>query len=213
MASEGLHEPADLLDEATIDHHRAVTSLCEELEAVDWYDQRVKATADATLAAVLAHNRDEEKEHASMTLEWLRRRDPALDRHLRTYLFTSDPITEIEVEADCVDTHHVASISVEPDDGILFKTRNSLIETEAPFAPNFVFISPAAAQMLVDKKIKLVGIDYLSVDKADSPDYPTHYKFLGNDVLILEGTCLKGVAPGRFELYALPLKIQDADER
>jgi uncharacterized protein len=99
VASEGLHEPLDVLDEATIDHHRAVTSLCEELEAVDWYDQRVKATADSSLAAVLAHNRDEEKEHASMTLEWLRRRDSALDRHLRTYLFTSEPITEIESEA------------------------------------------------------------------------------------------------------------------
>jgi ferritin-like protein len=98
VASEGLHEPLESLDQATIDHHRAVTSLCEELDAVDWYDQRVKATADSSLAAVLAHNRDEEKEHASMTLEWLRRRDPALDRHLRTYLFTSDPITEIEAE-------------------------------------------------------------------------------------------------------------------
>ena len=100
MASEGLHEAAALLDEQTVDHHRAVTSLCEELEAVDWYDQRVKATSDATLAAVLAHNRDEEKEHASMTLEWLRRRDPVLDRHLRTYLFRTEPITEIEVEAE-----------------------------------------------------------------------------------------------------------------
>jgi uncharacterized protein len=100
MASEGLHEAAGLLDEATIDHHRAMTSLCEELEAVDWYDQRVTATSDASLASVLAHNRDEEKEHASMTLEWLRRRDPALDRHLRTYLFTTEPITEIEVEAE-----------------------------------------------------------------------------------------------------------------
>ena len=100
MASEGLHEAADLLDEATVDHHRAMTSLCEELEAVDWYDQRVKATSDASLAAVLAHNRDEEKEHASMTLEWLRRRDPVLDRHLRTYLFRTEPITEIEAEAE-----------------------------------------------------------------------------------------------------------------
>ena len=89
MGSEGLHEPAELLDEATIDRHRALTSLIEELEAVDWYDQRVKATNDSGLADVLAHNRDEEKEHASMTLEWLRRRDPVLDRHLRTYLFTS----------------------------------------------------------------------------------------------------------------------------
>jgi hypothetical protein len=70
--------------------------LCEELEAIDWYDQRVKATSDASLAAVLAHNRDEEKEHAAMLLEWLRRRDPALDRNLRSYLFTSGPITELE---------------------------------------------------------------------------------------------------------------------
>lgn len=100
MASEGLHERAELLDEATIDHHRAVTSLCEELEAVDWYDQRVRATSDASLAAVLAHNRDEEKEHAAMTLEWLRRRDATFDRHLRTYLFTSAPVTELEAEAE-----------------------------------------------------------------------------------------------------------------
>jgi uncharacterized protein len=100
MASEGLHEAAELLDEETIDHHRAMTSLVEELEAVDWYDQRVKATEDSSLADILAHNRDEEKEHASMTLEWLRRRDPALDRHLRTYLFTTEPVTEVEAEAE-----------------------------------------------------------------------------------------------------------------
>src|SRR5580692_1188952 len=103
MASEGLHEAAELLDEATIDHHRAVTSLCEELEAVDWYDQRVDATSDSSLAAVLAHNRDEEKEHAAMTLEWLRRHDPVLDRHLRTYLFTAEPVTQIESEAESDD--------------------------------------------------------------------------------------------------------------
>lgn len=100
MGSEGLHEPAELLDEATIDRHRAFTSLIEELEAVDWYDQRVKATSDSSLADVLAHNRDEEKEHASMTLEWLRRRDPVLDRNLRTYLFTTEPVTEVEGEAE-----------------------------------------------------------------------------------------------------------------
>lgn len=99
MASEGLHEPIELLDAATIDHHRASVSLREEIEAFDWYDQRVKATDDPTLAEVLAHNRDEEKEHAAMTLEWLRRHDPMLDRHLRTYLFTSDPILEIEEES------------------------------------------------------------------------------------------------------------------
>lgn len=98
MASEGLHEPAEVLDAATIDRHRAIVSLREELEAIDWYDQRVHATDDATLAAVLAHNRDEEKEHAVMTLEWLRRHDPVLDRHLRTYLFTTGDILGIEAQ-------------------------------------------------------------------------------------------------------------------
>jgi ferritin-like protein len=99
MGSEGLHEPAELLGEETIDRHRAFASLIEELEAADWYDQRVHATKDSSLAEILAHNRDEEKEHASMTLEWLRRRDPALDTHLRTYLFTSEPVTQVEAEA------------------------------------------------------------------------------------------------------------------
>jgi ferritin-like protein len=98
--SAGLHEPAELLSPATIDRHRAIVSLQEELEAVDWYDQRVAATNDDSLAAILAHNRDEEKEHAVMTLEWLRRHDPVIDEHLRTYLFTSEPVTEIEKEAE-----------------------------------------------------------------------------------------------------------------
>jgi uncharacterized protein len=98
--SAGLHEPADQLSPQTIDRHRAITSLQEELEAIDWYDQRVDATADGELAAVLAHNRDEEKEHAAMALEWLRRHDPVLDQHLRTYLFTTEPVTEVEVEAE-----------------------------------------------------------------------------------------------------------------
>jgi len=95
MASEGLHEQADLLGEATVDYHRAMTSLGEELEAIDWYDQRVDATSDDSLAAVLAHNRDDEKEHAAMTLEWIRRRDSAFDAQLRKFLFTTEPITEI----------------------------------------------------------------------------------------------------------------------
>jgi uncharacterized protein len=100
MASEGLHESAENLSTETIDYHRAMVSLMEELEAVDWYNQRVDATDDADLAAVLAHNRDEEKEHAAMTLEWLRRHDPKLDEQLRTYLFTEGPITEVEEEAE-----------------------------------------------------------------------------------------------------------------
>jgi uncharacterized protein len=98
--SAGLHEPAELLSPETVDRHRAIVSLQEELEAVDWYDQRVHATSDPELAAILAHNRDEEKEHAAMTLEWLRRHDPSLDENLRTYLFTTAPVTEVEGEAE-----------------------------------------------------------------------------------------------------------------
>ena len=100
MASEGLHESAELLSADTIDRHRAITSIMEELAAVDWYDQRVDATGSADLAAVLAHNRDEEKEHAAMTLEWLRRRDPVLDGHLRTYLFTEESVVAEEHAAE-----------------------------------------------------------------------------------------------------------------
>jgi ferritin-like protein len=70
----------------------------EELEAVDWYNQRAKATSNPDLRAILEHNRDEEKEHASMVLEWLRRGDPKLSQHLKTYLFTEEPVTEIEAE-------------------------------------------------------------------------------------------------------------------
>ena len=95
-SSADLHEDPDVLNPATIDRHRAIVSLMEELEAVDWYDQRVDATQDEDLRAILAHNRDEEKEHAAMVLEWLRRHDPKLDEHLRTYLFTDKPVLDIE---------------------------------------------------------------------------------------------------------------------
>ncbi len=94
--SAELHEAGDSLRPETIERHRAIISLMEELEAVDWYDQRIDATQDPELRALLEHNRDEEKEHASMALEWPRRRDPALDRFLRMYLFTTEPIVERE---------------------------------------------------------------------------------------------------------------------
>ncbi len=72
--------------------HRAITSLMEELEAVDWYNQRVDATKDPELAAILAHNRDEKKEHAAMVLEWIRRKDPTFEKELKDFLFTDKPI-------------------------------------------------------------------------------------------------------------------------
>ncbi len=96
MSHEGYHEPVELLPEETKDFHRAIESLIEELEAVDWYQQRADATKDESLRAVLLHNRNEEVEHAMMTLEWLRRRDAKIDETARTYLFTDLPITEIE---------------------------------------------------------------------------------------------------------------------
>ena len=93
MANEGYHESIDELSDETRDMHRAITSLMEELEAVDWYNQRVDACKDPELSAILAHNRDEEKEHAAMVLEWIRRRDPTFDKELRDFLFTAKPLT------------------------------------------------------------------------------------------------------------------------
>ena len=94
MAGETLHEERDILGVEILDRHRAISTIMEELEAIDWYDQRIKASGDPELQAVLAHNRNEEKEHASMLLEWLRRHDPELNGHLRTYLFRQGPIRE-----------------------------------------------------------------------------------------------------------------------
>ena len=99
MGSEGYHEPLELLSEHTRNLHRAIVSLIEELEAVDWYQQRAEAASDADLKAVLMHHRNEEIEHAMMNLEWLIRHDQTFVSHARTYLFTQGPITEIEEAA------------------------------------------------------------------------------------------------------------------
>ena len=86
------HEPTDELSGATRDMHRAIESLKEELEAVDWYQQRVDVCEDGDLRAILAHNRDEEKEHAAMVLEWIRRKDSTFAKELKDFLFTEKPI-------------------------------------------------------------------------------------------------------------------------
>ena len=93
MSSVGYHEPIDELSDKTRDMHRAIVSLMEELEAVDWYNQRADACKDKELKAILEHNRDEEKEHASMVLEWIRRRDDVLSKELKEFLFSNKPIT------------------------------------------------------------------------------------------------------------------------
>lgn len=92
MASEGYHEPLAELSDETRDMHRAIVSLMEELEAVDWYNQRADACKDEELRAILAHNRDEEKEHAAMVLEWIRRKDAVFSKELKDYLFTAKPV-------------------------------------------------------------------------------------------------------------------------
>lgn len=109
-SSASVHEPLEWLKSETVERHRALVSVMEELEAVDWYDQRADATRDEALREILEHNRDEEKEHASMTLEWVRRHDPVWDKHLRTYLFSEGSIVEEEREAEAGE---------EPDDGSL----------------------------------------------------------------------------------------------
>lgn len=100
MSNEGYHEPIAELTDKTRDMHRAIVSLMEELEAIDWYQQRVDVCTDADLKAILAHNRDEEKEHAAMVLEWIRRHDPRFDKELRDYLFTDKPIVDLEHKHD-----------------------------------------------------------------------------------------------------------------
>ncbi|MGK2871107.1 MAG: encapsulin-associated ferritin-like protein [Alphaproteobacteria bacterium] len=95
-----LHESTDTLTPQTIDRHRAIASLMEELEAVDWYNQRVDAAGDTALRDILAHNRDEEMEHAVMIIEWLRRNNPTFHGFLQTYLYTSGSIVGREATQD-----------------------------------------------------------------------------------------------------------------
>jgi hypothetical protein len=96
MSSESLHAPRERLSPQTLALHQAIVSLMEELEAADWYRQRADDCDDEALAAVLLHNMREEIEHASMVLEWVRRNNAEFDKHLRAYLFTDAPITEVE---------------------------------------------------------------------------------------------------------------------
>ena len=93
------HAPYEMLKPETRDLARALHSLMEELEAIDWYGQRMDVTDDDALRRILEHNRDEEKEHAAMVLEWIRRHDPKFDEHLKTYLFSSEDILLVEKQA------------------------------------------------------------------------------------------------------------------
>lgn len=94
MAGEALHEERTILGAEILDRHRAISTLMEELEAIDWYDQQIQASADDELRATLLHNRNDETEHASMLLEWLRRHDAVFDQQLTKYLFTTGPLRD-----------------------------------------------------------------------------------------------------------------------
>lgn len=100
MASDHLHAPRERLSKETIHMHQAITSLMEELEAVDWYRQRADDCDDASLKAILLHNMREEIEHAAMALEWLRRNSKDFDKELKEYLFSEGDITEVEKAAE-----------------------------------------------------------------------------------------------------------------
>lgn len=97
MSPEPLHEEAKDLKPETRDMHRALTSFIEELEAVTWYNQRADACRDDELRKILQHNSDEEKEHAAMLLEWIRRHDATFDKELHNYFFSEKSITGVEV--------------------------------------------------------------------------------------------------------------------
>jgi uncharacterized protein len=113
------HESWDALSESMRDRHRALASLREEIEAIDWYSQRIALCKDESLARLLTHNRDEEIEHAVMTLEWLRRVEPAWDEQLRRYLFTERPLPDEHAGSD-------ATSSAEPGGDLgLTRTRSA----------------------------------------------------------------------------------------
>jgi ferritin-like protein len=99
MSSEGLHVPREKLKAKTLNLHYAISSLIEELEAVDWYRQRADDCDDEELRKILLHNAHEEIEHAAMALEWIRRNDSEFNDQLKEYLFTEGSITGKEEEA------------------------------------------------------------------------------------------------------------------
>jgi len=109
MSSETYHEPMDLLSEETRNMHRAIVSLKEELEAVDWYQQRAEACSDEELRGVLVHNKNEEIEHAMMNLEWIRRHSEVFDTNIKTYINAKGPILAVEKESEAASSGGGAS--------------------------------------------------------------------------------------------------------
>lgn len=124
--------------------------------------------------------------------------------------FISDALV-VEVAGDSIQPSHLPDNIPLDGKSLLFKTRNSELYRSTEFTENYVYMVRETADRLLEAKVNLVGIDYLSIDRYDDEDHPCHYRLLGNDVLILEGIDLGHVAPGAYTLVAFPLKIENGD--
>lgn len=133
------------------------------------------------------------------------------DYPIRRFILPAQVVTIEDKEA--IRPSELENRDIKPGDALLFKTDNSLSGrcTSGVFSKSFVYMSPEAADFCVDEKVSLVGIDYGSIDRYDAQDFPAHHKLLGNDILILESINLKGVPPGSYTLFCLPLKIKGAE--
>jgi arylformamidase len=122
------------------------------------------------------------------------------------------PATVVEIAASsAIAPHDIEPLNLEGVERLLFKTSNSRHWSDDKFYEPFVYLEPEAAQILVDRGIKLVGIDYLSIDQFRSPKHPSHFVLLGRNVVIIEGLNLLDVPPGNYQMTALPLNLQDVD--
>jgi arylformamidase len=117
----------------------------------------------------------------------------------------------VEVTAPRIDEQVLEEFDFTADVRVLFKTRNSYLWGQSNFVEDFVYITPGAARALVNEGIKVVGIDYLSVEKFDAPEPETHLTLLGAGTLIIEGLDLREIEPGDYEMICLPLKVKDGD--
>ena len=120
-------------------------------------------------------------------------------------------IAELPQDAPCVTWEFVETLPIQENDFVFFKTSNSTFWEHNTLSENFVYIDPEAANLLVTKKVKIVGIDYLSVDKYEAGHLPVHHILLSNDILIVEGLDLHEVPAGRGEITIMPLKVADMD--
>jgi arylformamidase len=117
----------------------------------------------------------------------------------------------VQITSPCIDETALQEFDFTADVRVLFKTRNSYLWGQKTFAPDFVYITPAAARVLVNNGIKVVGIDYLSVEKFGADEPETHRTLLSAGIVVIEGLDLREVEPGDYEMTCLPLKIKDGD--